>query len=29
MTGVICRIVTPKDKERYPSPFTKQGNIIL
>ena len=23
-TGVICRVVTPKDKERYPSPLTKQ-----
>ena len=21
--GVICRVVTPKDKERYPSPLTK------
>ena len=20
MTGAICRVVTPKDKERYPSP---------
>ena len=23
-TGVICRVITPKDKERYPSPLTKQ-----
>ena len=22
-TGVICRVVTPKDKERNPSPLTK------
>ena len=26
MTGVICRVVTPKDKERYPSPLTKIMN---
>ena len=24
MTGVICRVVTPKDKERYPSPLTRK-----
>ena len=25
LTGVICRFVTPKDKEKYPSPLTKQN----
>ena len=25
VTGVICRVVTPKDKERYPRPLTKQN----
>ena len=25
VNGVICRVITPKDKERYPSPLTKQN----
>ena len=27
MAGVICRVVTPKDNERYPSPLTRQDSI--
>ena len=29
MIRVKCTVVTPKDKERYPSPVTKQDNIIF
>ena len=29
MTGIICRVVTTKEKQRYPSPLTKQGNIAF
>ena len=25
ITGVMCKVVTPRDKERYPSPLTKQN----
>ena len=27
ITGVICRVVTPKNKERYPNPLTKQTGL--
>ena len=29
ITGVICRVITPKDKERYPCPLTGQKLNIL
>ena len=29
VTGVICRVVTPKDKERYSSLLTKQNTHEL
>ena len=28
MTVVICRVATPKDKQRYPRPLKIQGNNI-